>query len=171
MGIFEYILWIFSVKNFLIRKHKYIELITSQSVFEYVANAYDPDDTIMDNIRRQRIPFKPRTMTIRDAFNFMIEKVFVIININKQNIPLILIDWTDEEKKKYARIQKFVYPNVVTLSQIYTMICQRLVDVSMKWWIDSRMIFSLPVLIFTDMRVTLKMMMILTHLYCDFNIV
>ena len=63
------------VKNFLIRKNKYIELITSQSVFEYVANAYDPDDTIMDNIRRQRIPFKPRTMTIRDAFNFMIEKV------------------------------------------------------------------------------------------------
>jgi len=63
------------VKNFLIRKHKYIELITSQSVFEYVANAYDPEDTIMDNIRRQRIPFKPRSMKIRDAFNFMIEKV------------------------------------------------------------------------------------------------
>lgn len=79
----ESIFWIFSVKNFLIRKHKYIELITSQSVFEYVANAYDPDDTIMDNIRRQRIPFKPRTMTIRDAFNFMIEKVVMKICINK----------------------------------------------------------------------------------------
>lgn len=75
-GYFLSFILINSVKNFLIRKHKYIELITSQSVFEYVANAYDPEDTIMDNIRRQRIPFKPRTMTIRDAFTFMIEKVY-----------------------------------------------------------------------------------------------
>ena len=61
--------------NFLIRKNKYVELITAQSVFEYVANGYDPDDTIMDNIRRVRIPFVPRTKTIGDAFQLMIDNV------------------------------------------------------------------------------------------------
>lgn len=66
---------ILSTNNFLIRKNKYVELITAQSVFEYVANGYDPDDTIMDNIRRVRIPFVPRTKTIGDAFQLMIDNV------------------------------------------------------------------------------------------------
>ena len=63
-----------SINCFLIRKNKYVELITAQSVFEYIANGYDPEDTIMDNIRRVRIPFKSRSTTIGDAFYLMIEK-------------------------------------------------------------------------------------------------
>lgn len=66
---------IISVTNFLIRKNKYVELITAQSVFEYIANGYDPEDDIMNNIRRVRIPFVPRSETIGDAFKLMIDNV------------------------------------------------------------------------------------------------
>ena len=42
---------------------------------------------------------------------------------------MILVDWTEEEIAKYANVKKFMYPSVVTLSQINSMICQRLVYV------------------------------------------
>ena len=39
-----------------------------------------------------------------------------------------MINWTQFELKLYSDTAKVVYPNVVTLSQIYSMICQRLVE-------------------------------------------
>ena len=67
----------YSVQYFLIRKHKYVELITSQAVFEYIVDGYDTEDTVMDNLRRVRIPSRPRTTSIRDAFELMMRRVFV----------------------------------------------------------------------------------------------
>lgn len=51
------------------------------------------------------------------------------------------------------------------------MICQRLVDVGVKGWIDSRMTFYLRVPISMDMKATLKMMTNLIHPHCEFNTV
>ena len=42
---------------------------------------------------------------------------------------MLLVDWSEDESKKYSRVEKFMYPNVVTLSQINSMICQRLISV------------------------------------------
>ena len=44
----------------------------------------------------------------------------------------MLINWTQFEQKLYSDTTKVVYPNVVTLSQIYSMICQRLVEDGVK---------------------------------------
>ena len=46
---------------------------------------------------------------------------------------MLLVDWTPEEIEKYSNVRKFMYPNVVTLSQINSMICQRLVYVAFSW--------------------------------------
>lgn len=53
-----------------------MELITSQAVFEYIVDGYDTEDTVMDNLRRVRIPSRPRTTSIRDAFELMMRRVF-----------------------------------------------------------------------------------------------
>ena len=74
----------YSVKHFLIKKNKYVELITPQAVFELISKGCDPDDTNMDELRRIRIPFKPSSMTIRDAFDYMIEKVPSVRWINRR---------------------------------------------------------------------------------------
>lgn len=54
-----------------------MELITSQAVFEYIVDGYDTEDTVMDNLRRVRIPSRPRTTSIRDAFELMMRRVCV----------------------------------------------------------------------------------------------
>lgn len=56
-----------------------MELITSQAVFEYIVDGYDTEDTVMDNLRRVRIPSKPRTTSIRDAFELMMRRVFPVL--------------------------------------------------------------------------------------------
>lgn len=66
------------MRHFLVKKNKYVELITAQAVFELTAKGCDPDDSTMDSLRRVRIPFKPSSMTIRDAFYYMIAKVFIL---------------------------------------------------------------------------------------------
>ena len=53
-----------------------MELITSQAVFEYIVDGYDTEDTVMDNLHRVRIPSRPRTTSIRDAFELMMRRVF-----------------------------------------------------------------------------------------------
>lgn len=62
---------------FLIRKRKYVELITSEAVFEYIVNGYDTEDTVMDDLRRVRIPMVPRSTSIRNAFNLMMNRVYL----------------------------------------------------------------------------------------------
>lgn len=39
-----------------------------------------------------------------------------------------MINWTPEEQKLYADTTVVVYPSIVTLSQIYSMMCQRLME-------------------------------------------
>lgn len=64
-----------STHNFLIRKNTSIELITSQSVFNYIAAGYNIDDISKDNLATSRVPFVPRTMSIRKAFKLMVDRV------------------------------------------------------------------------------------------------
>ena len=64
-----------SIHYFLIRRNRCIELITSQSVFDYIANGNSVNTTVSEGIKRTRIPFVPRTMSIRKAFNIMTERV------------------------------------------------------------------------------------------------
>lgn len=40
----------------------------------------------------------------------------------------MLIDWTKEEQMRYSTEKGVIYPNVVTLSQIYSMMCQRFTE-------------------------------------------
>ena len=94
----------------------------------------------MDNLHRVRIPTRPRTTSIRDAFELMMRRVFAFrfVSFMPQNIPLIMIEWNNEERERYSNVEKYAYPNVVTISQICSMMSQRLIDVSL---ISS---FSLP---------------------------
>lgn len=64
-----------SARSFLIKKNKYVELITAQDVFELTAKGCDPDDSTLDSLHRTRIPFRSPSTTIRDAFFYMIAKV------------------------------------------------------------------------------------------------
>lgn len=64
-----------STHNFLIRKNTSIELITSQSVFNYIAAGYNIDDISKDNLATSRVPFVLRTMSIRKAFKLMVDRV------------------------------------------------------------------------------------------------
>ena len=66
-----------SARSFLIKKNKYVELITAQDVFELTAKGCDPDDSTLDSLHRTRIPFRSPTTPIRDAFFYMIAKVGV----------------------------------------------------------------------------------------------
>lgn len=58
----------------------------------------------------------------------MTDRVGLFLSYQSQNIPLVLINWTPEEQKMYADTTAVVYPNIVTLSQIYSMMCQRLME-------------------------------------------
>ena len=45
---------------------------------------------------------------------------------------MLLVDWSSAEIEKYRNVQSFMYPNVVTRSQINSRMCQRLVYVLLK---------------------------------------
>ena len=91
----------------------------------------------MDNLHRVRIPSRPRTTSIRDAFELMMRRVFAFrfVSFMPQNIPLIMIEWNNEERERYSNVEKYAYPNVVTISQICSMMSQRLIDVSFNFFI------------------------------------
>lgn len=91
----------------------------------------------MDNLHRVRIPSRPRSTSIRDAFELMMRRVFAFrfVSFMPQNIPLIMIEWNNEERERYSNVEKYAYPNVVTISQICSMMSQRLIDVSFNFFI------------------------------------
>lgn len=64
-----------SIHNFLIRKQSSIELITSQSVFNYIACGNNIDAVPKDNLITTRIPFVSRAFSIRKAFKLMTDRV------------------------------------------------------------------------------------------------
>lgn len=71
-----------SVRHFLVKMKKNVELITAQAVFELTAKGCDPDDATLDSLRRVYIPQKPSSMTIRDAFFYMIAKVLLNVEFD-----------------------------------------------------------------------------------------
>ena len=91
----------------------------------------------MDNLHRVRIPSRPRSTSIRYAFELMMRRVFAFrfVSFMPQNIPLIMIEWNNEERERYSNVEKYAYPNVVTISQICSMMSQRLIDVSLNFFI------------------------------------
>ena len=91
----------------------------------------------MDNLHRVRIPSRPRSTSIRDAFELMMRRVFAFrfVSFMPQNIPLIMIEWNNEERERYSNVEKYAYPNVVTISHICSMMSQRLIDVSFNFFI------------------------------------
>lgn len=64
-----------STHHFLIRKKSSIELITSQSVFNYITSGHSIETGSKDDLLTCRIPFVSRTMSIRKAFKHMTERV------------------------------------------------------------------------------------------------
>ena len=68
-----------SIQYFLLRRDYNIQLLTAQSVFEYIANGNDPNVQLNDRIRTVRVPFVPRTMSFRRAFRLMSQRVCVFI--------------------------------------------------------------------------------------------
>ena len=91
----------------------------------------------MDNLHRVRIPSRPRSTSIRDAFELMMRRVFAFrfASFMPPHIPLIMIEWNNEERERYSNVEKYAYPNVVTISQICSMMSQRLIDVSFNFFI------------------------------------
>lgn len=61
--------------NFLVRIGYSVELITSQNVFDYIANGHSIFDTVGSSIKRVRVPFVSRKMSIRKAFKLMTDRV------------------------------------------------------------------------------------------------
>ena len=52
-----------------------------------------------------------------------------------QSIPLLLLYWTRAERDNLLHQMGTVYPNVITYSQIYNMICQRKLE-EQRWKLD-----------------------------------
>ena len=50
---------------------------------------------------------------------------------------MLLIDWTAEEQSRYADQAQVFYPNVIMLSQVYSMLCQQFVEDGMISGMDS----------------------------------
>ena len=44
-----------------------------------------------------------------------------------------MIEWNSEERERYSNVAKYAYPNVVTFSQICSMMSQRLIDVFFRF--------------------------------------
>ena len=44
-----------------------------------------------------------------------------------------MIEWNSEERERYSNVEKYAYPNVVTFSQICSMMSQRLIDVFFRF--------------------------------------
>lgn len=76
-----------SIHNFLIRKQSSIELITSQSVFNYIASGNNIDAVPKDNLITTRIPFVSRAFSIRKAFKLMTDRVGVVPPFHPRTFP------------------------------------------------------------------------------------
>lgn len=61
--------------NFLVRIGNSVELITSQNVFDYISNGNSIFDSAEGSIKRVRVPFVSRKMSIRKAFRLMTDRV------------------------------------------------------------------------------------------------
>ena len=120
----------------MLRRDYNIQLLTAQSVFEYIANGNSPDVQLNDKIRTVRVPFVPRTMSFRRAFRLMSQRVCVSrMLMMVQNIPLLLVYLNKSDKDNVLKQTGVVYPNVVTYSQIYNIICQRKFE-ERRWELD-----------------------------------
>ena len=64
-----------SMHNFLVRIGNSVELITSQNVFDYIAQGNSIFDTVDGCIKRVRVPFVSRKMSIRKAFRLITDRV------------------------------------------------------------------------------------------------
>ena len=73
--------------NFLVRIGNSVELITSQNVFDYIAQGNSIFDTVDCRIKRVRVPFVSRKMSIRKAFRLMTDRVLVCCIIESRIFP------------------------------------------------------------------------------------
>ena len=60
------------------------------------------------------------------------------------NLPLLLINLTPEEQIRYSSTALVFYPNIVSLSQIYSMMSQRLVEDRLTFLQSGRMFAVCP---------------------------
>lgn len=67
---------IYSMDNFLVKIGCSVELITSQNVFNYIASGNSIFDSVGGSIKRIRVPFVSRKMSIQKAFRLMTDRVF-----------------------------------------------------------------------------------------------
>ena len=65
--------------NFLVQIGNSVELITSQNVFDYIADGNSIFDLVNGPIHRIRVPFVSRQMSIRKAFQLMTDRVMNMV--------------------------------------------------------------------------------------------
>ena len=73
-----------SIHYFLVRQNRCIELVTSQNVFDYIANGNSINATVSENVKRTRVPFVSRVMSIRKAFTIMTERVEAPLAVHRR---------------------------------------------------------------------------------------
>ena len=61
--------------HLLVRVENSVELITSQNVFDSISNGKDIYGSVGSSVKRVRVPFVSRKMSIRKAFRLMTDRV------------------------------------------------------------------------------------------------
>ena len=56
-------------------QHPLVKLITAEEIFEITANRYDPEKTMLSNLRTIRVDFVDRFTPVRDIYVKMVEEV------------------------------------------------------------------------------------------------
>ena len=74
---FSYILVMYSMDHLLVRVDNSVELITSQNVFDSISNGMDINSPVGSSVKRVRVPFVSRKMSIRKAFRLMTDRVCI----------------------------------------------------------------------------------------------
>lgn len=115
------------MNQYLLQTADNYELITQKHVLNYISQTNNTGDVSASALNGERVIEIDRKTKIRDAISIMVGNVVSNRFLNVQNITCLSIKVPDGEKRKTK--EGIIYPKVVTLNQISTLMLQSLMEV------------------------------------------
>ena len=115
------------MNQYLLQTADNYELITQKHVLNYISQTNNTGDVSASALNGERVIEIDRKTKIRDAISIMVGNVVSNRFLNVQNITCLSIKVPEGEKRKNK--EGIIYPKVVTLNQISTLMLQSLMEV------------------------------------------
>lgn len=116
------------MNQYLLQTADNYELITQKHVLNYISQTNNTGDVSASALNGERVIEIDRKTKIRDAISIMVGNVVSNRFLNVQNITCLSIKVPEGEKRKKTK-EGIIYPKVVTLNQISTLMLQSLMEV------------------------------------------